>query len=186
MSTTRTASWMACVIASRASAIFRDGSGSPSRTACQAVSTAWTTYALAALRIASAVPTRDCTCGRSRSRAVDWVDASRSAMSTNVSMAPRAMPRAFPAVVTHSVTRKRRGLKSAPFSTGGSAMKQVRSSGTNLSSMMKSWLPVPRIPIVCQVSIICASSIGSHIARTFGVPAGVICGFSPSMMMVGQ
>ena len=25
-----------------------------------------------------------------------------------------------------------------------------------------------------------------HIARTLGVPAGVICGFSPSMMIVGQ
>ena len=41
------------------------------------------------------------------------------------------------------------------------------------SSAVKSWLPVPRIPITAQVSTMVTDSLGTHSARSTGVPAEV-------------
>ena len=75
-----------------------------------------------------------------------------AAISARLSIAPRAMPSAFAAEGVHSVTYQARWLYRGPVSAGGSSDRQLRRDGTNTSSTVKSWLPVPRIPITDQVS----------------------------------
>ena len=52
--------------------------------------------------------------------------------------------------------------------------------------MVKSWLPVPRMPMTDQLSTIVAAEAGTHIVRVAGVPVGVSRGLSPSMIKAGQ
>jgi hypothetical protein len=51
---------------------------------------------------------------------------------------------------------------------------------------VKSWLPVPRIPITDQVSTMVTDSLGTHNARSTGAPAAVRRGVSPSIRMLVQ
>ena len=55
---------------------------------------------------------------------------------------------------------------------GGSSDRQLRRAGTNTSSTVKSWLPVPRMPITDHVSTMVTDSLGTHSARSNGAPAG--------------
>ena len=70
----------------------------------------------------------------------------------------------------------------APVSAGAASDRQLSRSGTTTSSTTKSWLPVPRIPITCQVSTIVTDSRGTQTARSTGAPAGVTIGVSFSIM----
>ncbi len=97
---------------------------------------------------------RACTIGRSRNNCVDKVDASVVAISARLSIAPRAMPSALAAEGVQSVTYHARWLNNGPVSHGGASDRQLRAAGTNTSSTVKSWLPVPRIPMTDHVSTI--------------------------------
>src|SRR5260221_5813221 len=111
---------------------------------------------------------RDCTIGLSRNRLADMVEASVAAISARLSIAPRAMPRAFAAVGVHVCTYHARRLYSGPVSRGAASERQLRASGTKTSSTVKSWLPLPRIPITDQVSTMVTDSLGTHTARSNG------------------
>jgi hypothetical protein len=80
------------------------------------------------------------------------VDASVAAISVKASIAPRAMPSALAAEGVHKFTYQARGWYSGPVAHGGASDRRLRRSGTTMSSMVKSWLPVPRMPMVCHVS----------------------------------
>ena len=114
------------------------------------------------------------------------VEASVAAISARLSIAPRAMPSAFAADGVHRCTYQARWLNKAPVSCGGSSDRQVRRAGTNTSSTVKSWLPVPRMPITDHVSTIVTDSLGTHSARSNGAPPAVRRGVSPSIMMQVQ
>ncbi len=67
----------------------------------------------------------------------------------NSSMATRAMPSPSAACATWvQPTNWKRGSGRCDTS----APVWTRSSGMNTSVIVKSWLPVPRIPVVCHVS----------------------------------
>jgi len=55
-------------------------------------------------------------------------------------------------------------------------MIQAWRSGTKISRTLMSWLPVPRIPIVCHVSMISASSGGKNTIIITGEPSGRVRG----------
>lgn len=50
--------------------------------------------------------------------------------------------------------------------------EKLRSAGTNTSSTTKSWLPVPRRPLVSQVSMMRISDTWNSMQRTSGAPLG--------------
>ncbi len=83
-------------------------------------------------------------------------------------------------------TYQARRLYKAPVWFGGSSDRQLRRDGTTTSSTVKSWLPVPRIPITDQVSTMVTDSLGTHSARRSGIPAAERRGVSPSIMMQVQ
>ncbi len=110
--------------------------------------------------LASASPILAWTIGRSRSRSDDIRGTLTCASSTNSSMAARATPRptqqkpqparSKPCIrFIGPVTRARR-----------SSAENVCSSGTNRSSTSISWLPVPRMPLTFQVSMILTCDFG--------------------------
>jgi hypothetical protein len=92
------------------------------------------------------------------------------------------MPSAFAAEGVQRFTYQVRRSYSGPVSLGGSSDRQLRAAGTTTSSTVKSWLPVPRIPMTDQVSTMVTCSLGTHTARSTGVPAGDRHGLSPSIM----
>ena len=88
--------------------------------------------------------------------------------SANVSSAPWATPSDTAAVNTQFTTIVRRGAYSGLACCEATRCRRAGmcSSGTNTSLTSTSWLPVPRRPATCQVSMMCASAIGTLTLRS--------------------
>ena len=67
-------------------------------------------------------------------------------------------------------------MKGPDRSTPIGLMIQVWRCGTKTSRTLMSWLPVPRIPIVCHVSMISAASGGKYTTIITGEPSGPVRG----------
>ena len=93
-----------------------------------------------------------------------------AASSTRSVIAPRALPSAAAAI--ESAKKPKIGKRYSGSSTmrRPSSSDRVRRDGTNTPSATVSWLPVPRRPLVCQVSRISSSSTGIATTRRAGGP----------------
>ena len=147
-------------MAMRRSERWRSVTYSPATTVRHIASTVSNRKARPARSSASASPIRACTSGRSRSSSDDERGTFTWASSANSSMAARATPsptqqkphpaRSKPCMrFMGPVTRARR-----------SSAEKVCSAGTKRSSTSMSWLPVPRMPLTCQVSMMRACDFG--------------------------